>query len=370
MLQVAMARPDFVFVFATVGHEQQALLRSVREVTGGAPLSGCSGEGVITWGMVDESNFTVAVMAIKSDEMRFGNVSVNGDGRSARQVGRALAEETYRVLAPDSFACFVFADGLAFDFEPLLRAFEGGLPKDQRLPVFGGLSADNWISRKTYQYHNDEASSGTVSCVILSGTAQVAWGVNHGCTPVGTKRIITRCKGNVIYEIDGIPALEAIREYVEGDLNHHWNKLSLNLCLGFRLPQHLQTGYNEYVIRYMMAKDDRAGSVTIQSDVENGTELWITRRDKELMHEGLKSTTERITGQMGGRPPKFVLQFECVGRGRVLFREQEKLELLTQLQTRLGTALPWIGFYSYGEIAPISGCNYLHNFSAVVVSVY
>jgi len=28
--------------------------------------------------------------------------------------------------------------------------------------------------------------------------------------PVGTRRTITRCEGNIIYEIDRIPALEAL----------------------------------------------------------------------------------------------------------------------------------------------------------------
>jgi hypothetical protein len=39
-----VVKPEFVFMFATVGYDQQSLLRAVREATGGAPLCGCSGE--------------------------------------------------------------------------------------------------------------------------------------------------------------------------------------------------------------------------------------------------------------------------------------------------------------------------------------
>ena len=45
-------KPDFVFMFATVGYNQQALLTAVREATGGAPLCGYSGEGTIIRGEI------------------------------------------------------------------------------------------------------------------------------------------------------------------------------------------------------------------------------------------------------------------------------------------------------------------------------
>ena len=52
-------KPDFVFMFATVGYDQQALLKAVREASGRAPLCGCSGEGTMIRGEVDESNFSL-----------------------------------------------------------------------------------------------------------------------------------------------------------------------------------------------------------------------------------------------------------------------------------------------------------------------
>ena len=39
-----VSKPDFVFMFATVGYDQRSLLQAMREATGSAPLSGCSAE--------------------------------------------------------------------------------------------------------------------------------------------------------------------------------------------------------------------------------------------------------------------------------------------------------------------------------------
>ncbi len=362
-------KPDFVFVFATVGYNQQVLIRTIRETMSGAPLSGCSGEGIITQGMVAETNFAVCVMAISSDELRFDNVRVGELARGAGPAGERLAEKLKPLLTADSIACFLFIDGLVFDFDPFRAAFEKSL-QDKQLPLFGGLAADNWAIRKTYQYHDDEVFSEGISCVLMSGRGNVASGISHGCVPIGTKRTITRSKGNIIYEIDGIPALEALKDYAEEDWKTQWNKLSLNLCLGFKTPEQLKKEYGEFVVRYMVGKDDWEGYVTIQSDVRDGTEFWMVRRDKELIRDGLQAISRQIGEKIGSRRPKFVLQFECMGRGRVVFREQEKIELIRSLQEAVGKDIPWIGFYTYGEIGPVARYNCMHNFTAVVAAVY
>ena len=367
--QAKTMKPDFLFVFATVGYDQQVLIRSIREVAN-APLSGCSGEGIITQGVADETNFGVAVMAIRSDELQFYHARVKDIGRGADVAGERLAQDIKPFLSEKSIACFLFPDGLSFNFDPFLSAFEKSLQRKIALPLFGGLAADNWTAQKTYQYHDDEVFSGGLSLVVLAGNGGVAWGVNHGCVPVGAKRTVTKSKGNVIFEIDGIPALEALKEYSDENLDSQWNKTSLNLCLGFKTPEHIRQPYGDYIIRYMAARNIREGSVMIQSDVVEGSDLWIVRRDKELIASGIQEISRGIRGQIGTRKPKFILHFECVGRGKVVFRDREKLELINSLQKNIGEDIPWIGFYTYGEIGPIEEHNCFHNFTAVVAAVY
>ena len=78
-----ISKPDFVFLFGTVGYRQEMLLQAVRKATGHAPLSGCSGEGVIGAGASHETNFGVAVCVVKSDEIQFRNASAKGMGKDA-----------------------------------------------------------------------------------------------------------------------------------------------------------------------------------------------------------------------------------------------------------------------------------------------
>ncbi|NIO67548.1 MAG: histidine kinase, partial [Anaerolineae bacterium] len=118
-------KPDFVFMFATVGYDQQDLLKAVREATGGAPLCGCSAEGVIAGSEADESNFAVGVMAIRSDQFRFSHGLVTGLGEDPAEAGRAVAEAIQPEVSSDTLALFIFPDGITVNFDRLAAALEG-----------------------------------------------------------------------------------------------------------------------------------------------------------------------------------------------------------------------------------------------------
>jgi small ligand-binding sensory domain FIST len=73
---------------------------------------------------------------------------------------------------------------------------------------------------------------------------------------------------------------------------------------------------------------------------------------------------------MDGKSPSVVFHFDCAGRGRTMFRVDEKTRLITRLQELVSEEVPWIGFYTYGEIGPVCDGNYFHNYTAVVAGLY
>jgi small ligand-binding sensory domain FIST len=73
---------------------------------------------------------------------------------------------------------------------------------------------------------------------------------------------------------------------------------------------------------------------------------------------------------LGEKKPTFVLHFDCAGRGKVLFRDQEKQDLLQGLQQQVGPDVPWLGFFTYGEIGPLHKRNCFHNYTLVLLAVY
>ncbi len=363
-------KPDFVFTFATVGYNQRALLKAIREATGGAPLCGCSGEGVIVGAEADESNFAVGVMAISSDQLRFSHGMATGLKEDPAKAGRAIAEAIQPEVSSDTLALFLFPDGITVNFDRLLAGLEGQLNLDHLLALVGGTAADNWQGKRTYQYHNDHVVSDGVAWALLSGGAQIAWAVNHGCIPVGIEHKVTRCEGNVIYEIDGRPALEILKDYFTDDELEDWAKTILTFSFGFKAPGHME-GYDEYLIRGLVGGiDDATASITIPAEVPEGTSIWIARRDYEKLAKGVERAAGEIKTRLGDEPARLVFQFDCAGRGKILIREQQKLQLLEALRGRIGPEVPWLGFYTYGEIAPVGEHNHFHNYTVVLTAIY
>jgi hypothetical protein len=363
-------KPDFVFAFATVGYNQSALLEAIREATGDAPLCGCSGEGVIACGEADETNFAVGVMAIRSDQLRFSHGVVTGLKEDPAKAGRTIAEAIQPEVDSDTLALFLFPDSMTVNFDRLVSSLEGQLNLDHLLPLVGGTAADNWELKRTYQYYNDQVVSDGVAWALLSGQAHIAWAVNHGCVPIGIEHKVTRCEGNVIYELDGKPALEVVKDYLTEAEIEDWARSIQALALGMKAPGYMR-GYDEYVIRALIGgKDDTTGSLGIATEVSEGTSIWVTRRDYEKLVNGVERVAEEIKTQLGHNPARLVFQFDCGGRGKVWLREPQKLQLLAMLRQQVGAETPWLGFYTYGEIAPVGEHNHFHNYTVALTVIY
>jgi hypothetical protein len=364
-------RPDFVFMFATVGYDQHSLLRAVRVATGDAPLTGCSGEGTINGDDADESNFSVVVTAISSEELQWTNGLAAGLKADPRAVGKRVAKELLPHLSSDTIGLFVFPEGRAENFDHFFAGLEENLPSDQFLPLWGGGAGNDLkLGKPTYQYCDDEVITDGVSYALLSGEAHTAWAISHSVIPIGGERVVTRSKGNVIYEIDGKPAAEVLKEYLPEDAlaaNRDWVRYGISLALSFKAPSYMKD--EEYVVRGVPQLSLTDGSITVQTEVEEGTSIWFSSRDKEKITTGFDRMATQIEEQLAGEKPELVFQFECVTRGKLMFREQEKLQLLRQFRQSLDAEVPWVGFYTIGEIGPVDEHNDIHRLASVVLAL-
>src|ERR687893_1049997 len=364
-------RPDFVFMFASVGYAQHPLLRAVREATGSAPLTGCSGEGTIGLEVADESNFSVVVTAISSDDLHWHNGIATGLEDDPRTVGKRVAQELLPHLSAYTIGVFAFPDGMTDNLEPFFAGLEGNLSLERFLPLWGGGAGNDFSpGQPTYQYCNDEVISDGTSYALLSGEAHTAWAISHGLIPIGGERIVTRSKGNVIYEIDDKLAVEVLKEYLPEQAlteERDWMRYAISLALCFKAPSYMKD--EQYVVRGVPALRMADGSIVVQTEVSEGTSIWFSSRDKEKMITGLDRMARQIKEQLGGENPKLVFQFECLTRGKTMLREQEKVQLLKRFRQSVDPEAPWAGFYTLGEIGPVEEHNNHHLFTSVVLAL-
>src|ERR687890_189027 len=360
--KAGVSKPDFVFMFGSIGYDQRSLLQAVRETTGGAPLTGCSAEGTINGEDADESGFSVVVTAISSEELQWTNGLETGLRADPHAVGKQVAKDLLPHLSAETIGLFVFPDGLTLALYDFFAGLEENLPSERFLPLWGGGAGNNYNPEEpTYQYCDDEVITDGVSYALLSGEAQTAWAMSHSLIPIGGERIVTRSQGNVIYEIDGKPATDVFKEYLPEDAlaaNRDWVRYGISLALSFKAPSYMKD--EEYVVRGVPQLSLTDGSIIVQTEVEEGTSIWFSSRDKEKITTGFDRMATQIEEQLAGEKPELVFQFECVTRGKMMFREQEKLQLLRQFRQSLDADVPWVGFYTIGEIGPVEEHNDIH----------
>jgi hypothetical protein len=274
-------------------------------------------------------------------------------------------------LSAETIGLFVFPDGLTDYLEPFFVGLEEDLPGERFLPLWGGGAGNNFnLDEPTYQYCDDEVISGGVSYALLSGNARASRAISHALVPIGSARTVTRCQGNVIYEIDGKPALEVLKEYLPEPAlveDRDWMRYAIALALTSKAPSYMKD--EEYVVRGVPAVRLADGSITVQTEVPEGTSVWFSSRDKEKISTRFERMAQQIKEQLGGEQPELVFQFECLTRGKFLFREQEKLQILKRFRQSVGPDVPWTGFYTIGEIGPVEEHNLRHLYTSFVLAL-
>jgi hypothetical protein len=362
--------PDVVLVFGTTGYAQEELLRGVVAVTGVAPMAGCSVEGIITEGATDEGSHVVSVTAIASSRLTLHTFLVADAARAPGAAGEALADLVRGQAGAEGKLLLVFPDGLAINCTAFLDALQERLGSSVGL-IAGGGAGCVLDTFRTYQYHGGKVYQDSASAVLLGGDFVADTAISHGCQPLGLERTVTKVDAAYVVEIDGKPAFDVFKEYLDDDIE----KLSVadvvHICVGVKLPDSDAEGYSEYLIRAPTTVSPKeTGAILFAGQITEGSRIQMTRRDTDHMVHNAVASSRALAARHPGERPLLVFQFDCAGRGRVIFGEQATAMGVRPLQEALGTGLPWVGFYCFGEVAPLHRKTYYHNYTAVLCALY
>ncbi|MBK7539440.1 MAG: FIST C-terminal domain-containing protein [Myxococcales bacterium] len=358
--------PSFCLVFATTGYDQVALLAGVRSVIGAASLAGCSGEGVISGNCSDERDRVVTVMAVASTSIRFSVESRPDYATDAERCARALARSLRADGADDLAGVILLVDGITGDCSSFLAVMQEELPA--HTVVVGGCAGDDMSFSRTYQYAGDQVLSGGVSAVALRGSAKLQVAVSHGCSPIGLAHTVTAERDGWLLELDGRPAWSVFKEYLEGDAQDLHAEGIMHLSLGVPLGPRQLGDDARFIIRMPMQLEPATGALFFPGGgLSAGAQVRIMRRDQDQIRHSAEDCAARLAQP---NPPVFVLQFDCAGRGRVMFGNCASQEIVAPLQRLLGQAGAWLGLHTYGEIAAVGEHLHYHNYTVALCAVY
>jgi len=343
-------RADVLIVFSSVALDQEELVRGISEVGGTALLVGCTDAGEIT--NAGPSQKSVAVMAIQSDTIHFtGGLGKNiKDG--AREAGRAVAESVRKSTAEPLRSFIMLPDVLAGNGAETVRGVLDVL--GEHFPVVGGAPGDDFLFKKTYQYLNGEVTDGAVAGLGLSGKFSMGIGVRHGWVPIGMPMKVTRAEGAVVYELDGKPAISVYEDYF-GERAKELRKealarMAITYPIGLKIPEY----EDEYLIRDPITVDEK-GAITCAAEVPEGSEVRLMIGSREKAIEAAEEAARHMMHEfeIDKAQPKFVFMFNCIAREKLYgARAKEEIQAVVDI---IGRTTPLLGFYTYGEQAPLGG---------------
>ena len=351
------ARPSILLLFATTGYDQNELLAGIHAVAGDVPLSGCSAEGVIAQRLSDESSHAVVLMAIASQRATFTPVFATGLAQDPRRCGVAIAEQV-RAAGGEARCLLLFPDGTSGNVTELLGALEAELPTPV-LVVGGAAGANISTLRQTYQYDGADVRTDAVVGVLIGGDVRVETALSHGSMPIGVVRTVTRSEGGHVFEIDGRPAWDVLREYLDGDPRDLSISDSLHLAFAEKLPLEVAGSSSEYIMHTPWGLDVDTGALFFPGGLRQGAKIRIARRDPDRIREGATEGARDLAKRMAGESPSLVLQFDCAGRGRVIFGDSATARTVASIQDALGAQNPLVRLLHVRRDRPVERAGVL-----------
>ncbi len=319
-----------------------------------AHIVGCSTGGQIRNDDVSDEEIAAVALRFEATQLRLASEPTSGPAQS-----RACGEAIGRALKADDLAgIFVLSDGLKINGSELVAGIIGAAGPN--IPLTGGLAGDGANFTETLVGADCPPQGGTVAAVGFYGPAiRIGHGSAGGWDEFGPRRRITRSNGSMLFELDGQPALDLYERYLGEDEARGLPGTGLLFPLLIRNPA--QPGHD--VVRTILAVDRDARSMTFAGDMPENWVAQLMRGNFDRLAAGAAEAARQARAGLGEHSDQegLAVLVSCIGRR--LLMGQRTIDEVEAAGLELGSRIPRLGFYSYGEISPhgASGVCQLHN---------
>jgi hypothetical protein len=343
--------------------EDGARYRELRAMFPDAHIVGCSTGGQIRNDEVFDDEVAAVALSFRATGLRLACEDVTA-AEFSRSAGQALG----RSLVDDNLtAIFVLSDGLNVNGSELVAGIADTVGKT--VPVTGGLAGDGPLFQETLVGADGPPRDHLVAAVGFYGDAvEIRHGSAGGWDVFGPRRRVTRSVGNVLYELDGEPALNLYERYLGEE-----DSMGLpSTALLFPLRVYEPDRPDHDIVRTILGVDREARSMTFAGDVPEGWVAQLMRGHFDRLAAGAAQAARQtqadgaVDGNDGDR---VALLVSCIGRR--LLMGQSTADEVEATAAELGDNVTRIGFYSYGEISPhaASGICQLHNQTMTITTI-
>lgn len=355
--------PQLVFYFgARLALEPAERFAELRAQFPDAFLFGCSTGGQIRDDEVLDDEIAAVALSFDKTRLRL----VHEEAENAEHSFACGASIGAKLAGADLAGIFVLSDGLNVNGSGLVEGIASVV--GHGVPLTGGLAGDGAAFNATVVGANFPPRAHVVAAIGFYGEAvRIGHGSAGGWDQFGPRRRVTRSEGNVLYELDGEPALDLYERYLGEDA-----KGLPSTALLFPLRVYEPSRPDHDIVRTILAVDHEARSMTFAGDVPEGWVAQLMRGNFDRLAAGAARAARDAQVQIdtathGG--DELALLVSCIGRR--LLMGQNTVDEVEAAGAELGTQVKRIGFYSYGEISPhrVSGISQLHNQTMTITTI-
>ena len=306
--------------------------------------------GEIVGNQVYDNSVSVTAIEFEKSFFKISRANILAHHQDSFELGKALFEQ----LPKENLQhIFIISEGSFVNGSALINGLEEN--NTQNIKISGGLCGDNERFEKTLVAYNETPKEGEVAIIGLYGDSlEVTASSCGGWMPFGSERTITKSKDNILYEIDGLPALDLYKKYLGEkalDLPHSALLFPLNIkAEGKYLP----------VVRTILNIDEDEKSMIFAGDIPEQSKVQLMMASVDAIVVGAGEAAKKAMQNQKNKP-QIALLVSCIGRKLVMAqRTEEEVEEVLDI---IGAQTLTTGFYSYGEIAPFQSqdsCE-LHN---------
>lgn len=307
-------------------------------------LVGCTTDGEISdrFPCVEES---LALVLLQSDQISFAagcGQGLSHDPEAA--VGQAYeqAQESRPMNGnPPALAIFL-GEGLKTFGVDLGAALNRVLGK---VPVFGGCAGDHFRHQSTYQFYNGRVLTDAVVLVLFYGAVQYCMQFHSGWTPTGASFPVTRASGNILWEIDGLSAVDFFKQHI-GPNSQTYPQFSLAVSTEGESDEN-------FVLRDPVQVNEQDGSIACVGTFPENARIRLTEFSPESLIAAAEYASQQALKLFPGSSPALALLCPCTSRRHILGSRAglEHLRLLSRGKEEPGLRV--FGMYAYAEIGPL-----------------
>jgi hypothetical protein len=319
--------------------DKQDILHSLQEDYSKAKVVVCSTAGEIYQRTVIENAATAMIISFDKTEVcvETGEISKYKD---SNELGKATAQ---KFKTEGLKYLMVVSDGGLINGDDLILGIKSVVGKD--VCVSGGLAGDGPRFQKTLVGCYPDVKEGNLVLIGFYGESlKVATGVKGGWDEFGPQRTVTKSSSNILYEIDGVNALELYKKY----LGAYKDELPGSALL---FPISIKAADTDfYLVRTILSIDEEKQCMVFAGNIPEGSAVRFMKSNPDRLVFAATDVGGQVLQNMQDVPIEMALIVSCVGRKIILSeRIEEEVEAVTEM---LPASANVAGFFSYGEIAP------------------